>query len=114
MKVATHIDQRLPDLAELLADPTAVPLEQIPAVLGELEQAKAALWARLTTPRSAAENGDRLLTLQEAAGLLGKSPAWLRRKAAGGVFPCARQIGRSWRFPATELERYVARMRRVG
>lgn len=35
------------DLAAVVADLAAVPLEQIPAALGELEKTKALLWARL-------------------------------------------------------------------
>ena len=35
------------DLVALLADPSSVPRDQIPAVIGELEKLKAALWARL-------------------------------------------------------------------
>ena len=39
-----------PDLAAVLADPASVPLEEIPAVIGEFEKLKAALWARLVVP----------------------------------------------------------------
>src|SRR6266566_2533516 len=112
------------DLGRLLADPArvaAVRAEEVPAVLttiaaeqSRLAALQGALAARMTVPATNGGEGDRLLTLQEAARFLGKSPAWLRRKAAGGAFPCARRIGRSWRFPATDLERYVGRMRQVG
>ena len=39
-----------PDPAALLADPPSVPHEQIPDAIGELEKAKAMLWARLMVP----------------------------------------------------------------
>jgi predicted DNA-binding transcriptional regulator AlpA len=109
-----------PDLATVLADPTSVPVEQIADAIGELEKAKAILWSRLggvsLVPSSppARDGTAPLLKLAEAAGFLGKSPAWLRRKAAEGAIPCARKVGRSWRFPAPDLERYVDRMRQVG
>jgi excisionase family DNA binding protein len=97
-------------------DPTTVPADDIPDVLGELERARAALWRRLTAPAATTPTaGDgSLLTLDQAAAFLGKSRAWLRRKAAAGMIPCARRVGRSWRFPAGDLERYVARVRQVG
>ena len=47
------------DLASLLSDPASVPIEQIPAAIGELERIKATLWARLAdSPPSA--NGPRV------------------------------------------------------
>ena len=61
----------------LAADwPDEVPTEEIPEVLGELERAKAKLWARLNEPKG---NGnaeeDRALKIAEAAKLMGGGDA---------------------------------------
>src|SRR5438552_1969505 len=71
-----------PDLAALLADPAAGPVDQIPAMLGELARLRAVLWARLVVPASASNNGggDRLLTIDQAAERLGVTRDWLRRR----------------------------------
>ena len=87
---------------------------EAPALVVRLAAIMAAAGASLVPGPPPADGTGALLNLQEAARFLGKSPAWLRRKAAGGAFPCARRVGRSWRFPATDLGRYVGRMRQVG
>jgi hypothetical protein len=70
-----------PDLAALLADPAAVPTEQIPAAIGELEKVRAALWARLAVPQLPnGGEGDRLLAAKDAAERLAVTRDWLRRR----------------------------------
>ena len=102
-------------LATLEAAVPEVDRGEVPALVVRLAAIMAAAGASLVPAAPAPVNGaGRLLSLDEAAAFLGKSPAWLRRKAAGGAFPCARRIGRSWRFPAPDLERHVGRMRQVG
>ena len=108
-----------PDLAAALANLEAAVRDlepvNVPALIVRLAAILAAVVASLVPAAPAPANGSGpLLSLNEAAAFLGKSPAWLRRKAAGGTLPCARRIGRSWRFPAPDLERYVGRMRQVG
>src|SRR5438067_756019 len=56
-----------PHLAAAVADPSSVPLAEIPAVLGALEGVKATLWARLAVPAAPNGAGDHLLTIVEAA-----------------------------------------------
>src|SRR5262245_32124680 len=67
--------------------------------------------------RAEAKNGSATpqlpYALHEAAGLLLKSPAWLRRQAQAGAIPCAKKIGRSWVFPRAAFHRFCQR-RQVG
>jgi predicted DNA-binding transcriptional regulator AlpA len=97
-----------PDLAALLADPASVPAEQIPAVLGELEQVKAALWARLVAGPAPSRdgNGDRLLTAQEVSPRASLSVPWLYRHAA--ALPFTRRIGRKVLFSEAGLTKWLA------
>jgi hypothetical protein len=106
------------DLPALLADPTGaaeVPVEHVPALLGDLERLKATLWARLFPQGNGHAKSDREppYTLTEAAGLLLKSPAWLRRQAKVGSIPCAQKVGKSWVFPRELFDRFRQR-REVG
>ena len=69
----------------------------VPALLGDLERLKATLWARLFPQGNGHAKSDREppYTLTEAAGLLLKSPAWLRRQAKAGSIPSAQKVGKS-------------------
>jgi hypothetical protein len=51
--------------------------------------------------------------LDQAAGLLDKSTAWLRRKAKAGRVPGAHKVGRSWMFDRAPFDRGRGR-REVG
>jgi excisionase family DNA binding protein len=48
-----------------------------------------------------------VLTLTQAARMLGMSEEQLRRLAVDGAVPAV-QIGRMWRFSKSRLERFVA------
>ena len=50
--------------------------------------------------------GMKLLTVEEVTGLLRMSRDTVYRLAGGGQLP-GRKIGRTWRFPADELERWL-------
>ena len=50
----------------------------------------------------------KLLTVEEVMDLLRMSRDTVYRLAARGQLP-GRKIGRAWRFPADELERYLRR-----
>jgi excisionase family DNA binding protein len=96
------------DLAALLADPTGVPHDRIPDVLGELERVRGVLWARLVTaappPRP---SDDALVDVDEAARLLDMSTKWLYRHARR--LPFTRRVGRSLKFSREGIHRYLAR-----
>ena len=99
----------LPDAAAL----DAVPVDQLPEVIGALEALKARAWARLAVvpgpalPPSAATPP---YSLTEAATLLGKSPAWVRRQARAGILP-GRKVGKSWVFTREDFDRARRRTR---
>ena len=101
----------LSDLSRLLADPASVPPEQIPAVIGELEKAKAALWARLMSPAPVFNRGadDRLLSAQEVKAQTSLSVAWLYRHA--NTLPFTRRVGRKVLFSQAGLTKWLATRR---
>ncbi len=85
---------------------TALPAEELPALVGELEAAKALAWVRLTTPESrqpAAEPG-RLLNAKAMAECLQVPESWLREHARRGRIPCV-HVGRYTRFDAECVRR---------
>lgn len=109
-------------LARLLQDPAvaaAVPPEEIPALLGELERLKATLWARMMNTEGtnmtsgqppAPGEEDRLLTAKEAAPILGVKGTWLYRHAKR--LPFARRLSRKClRFSEAGLRRWQASKR---
>jgi hypothetical protein len=104
-----------PELVALLSDPASVPTADIAAAIGELEKAKATLWARLTAqaPNRSSRQPEPPYTLVDAAALLLKSPVWLRRRAKAGVIPGARKYGKAWVFDRELFDRFRAR-REVG
>jgi predicted DNA-binding transcriptional regulator AlpA len=93
-----------------LPDPTAVPLAEIPAALGELERLKATLWARLTAPRpalAAVPAADRWLRAEEAGRLIGWSTSAIRKR--GHALPGYRRLspGRV-RWSEQQLRQWLA------
>jgi hypothetical protein len=115
-----------PDIAALLADPVRVvevPAEDRQAVLDTLavHAARCQLVRELLTANLARDAERKTgsakpqppYTLHEAAGLLVKSPAWLRRQAKAGAIPCSRKVGKSWQFPRAEFDRFCQR-RQIG
>jgi excisionase family DNA binding protein len=103
------------ELATLAADPSrvaAVERDEIPALIGEAEALRAALWARLQQapvteiqPRPA-PGPDELLTAVEAAERLGVSRQWVYRHQ--DTLPFMRRLGAgTLRFSARGLERWM-------
>jgi predicted DNA-binding transcriptional regulator AlpA len=96
-------------------DPASIPVEQIPQVLAAFAAWQSALAARLmATPaaiaETATETDDRLLTVQECAERLRKSPKWVYRRTR--TLPFARCLGpRSWVFSQRGLEKWLAQQR---
>lgn len=96
-------------LAELKEEIGDLAPEQIPAVLGELEELKAKAWAQLLTPNGRSRSGiqapDELVNVQEAARRLELSPDYLYRHAS--QLPFTVRIGRRLRFSAQGIERFI-------
>ncbi len=93
-----------------LVDETPAP--ELPQLIGELEAARAAAWARLTAP-AADKPTDvigqeaRNLDITEASKRLGISKDWLYRHAS--ELPFALRIGRRLVFDSVALERWNRR-----
>src|SRR5262249_234523 len=110
-----------PDLAILLPDPGRVaeaPLEALSTLLLQLgaehhrlavvETTVAARLAALPSPTPDVARAP--YTLAEAATLLGKSTAWVRRQARRRRLP-GRKVGKSWNFPRDDFDRARHRAR---
>jgi predicted DNA-binding transcriptional regulator AlpA len=105
------------DVGTLLADPSRaleIPAEDVPTLLGRVaaEQARlaavqTALVARMAehTPERG-DDADALLTVIEAARLIGMSPRWLYKNAHR--LPFTRRVGpRALRFSRRGIARYL-------
>ena len=94
------------DLAGLVE---CTPAAELPQLIGDLEAARAAAWARLTAPApepplDAVRHEPRNLDVAEAARRLGMSRDWLYRHAS--ELPFALRIGRRVVFDSAALERW--------
>lgn len=105
----------LPEVLRM--DPSAIPTNQIPAVLSALAALQGALAARLIASPQPATDGsvagndhDTLLTVGETAERLRRSPKWVYRRVK--TLPFARKLdNRSWVFSQKGLEKWLARQR---
>ena len=101
----------IPDLAGVVADPGKVSLvspEAVPAMLGDLERVKAALWARLVTQdgnRNGETGGDQLLDATEAAAKIKVSKDWIYHHHAD--LPFTVRIGSKLLFSAVGIDRWI-------
>jgi hypothetical protein len=80
-----------------------LPADELPALVGELETAKAQAYARLATADRGAQghhppaDTGRLLNAKTMAERLQVPESWLREHARGGRVPCV-YVGRYMRF----------------
>jgi hypothetical protein len=81
-------------------------LEQIPALLGELEQIRVTALARLST-FAATSRPEELLDVGEIAKRMHTSVDYVYRN--GRRWPFARRIGRKLLFSSSGFERFLAR-----
>jgi predicted DNA-binding transcriptional regulator AlpA len=106
-----------PGLHDLLEHPeliTSIPLDTIPAILGDIEAFRIRLLARLitsqtpTTPTDeTAQPTDRLLDPAQAAALMGVKIRWLYQHHR--TLPFARKLSRrALRFDEAGLHRWLA------
>ena len=104
----------LPSLAALSTTLTRyaveLPADELPALLGELEAAKARAWIRLAAAERAAQeqhtpaDSGRLLDAKAMAERLQVPESWLREHARGGRVPCV-YVGRYMRFDPERVRR---------
>ena len=88
-----------------------LPPGELPALLGALEAAKGAAWARLmSSPERKRDrqdaSGAALLNAKDMAERLGIAESWLRDAARNGRIPCVR-VGRYMRFDPPAVLRAV-------
>ena len=84
-----------------------VPSSRIPDVLGDLERAKAFLLARFLKPEENELEEDPLLTADQVAEMLQVDRKWVyRHKSELGSISLSR---RKLRFPLSQVKRYIRR-----
>lgn len=108
---------RKPDLALVVADPRRIAdlqVDDIPGLLGALEQLKAVLWQRLllaATAQAAPPASDpvddlRHLTPHQVSELLNLKPAYVQELCRIGKIP-ATKSGKYWMIPVAALRRWL-------
>src|SRR5262245_57008721 len=101
------------DLVRLLANLDRLSTDAVPEAIGQLETAKARLWARLMVPAPtvpALDDPEATVDVHDAARLLAMSPGWLYRNARR--LPFTRRVGtRALRFSVAGIRRYLASRR---
>jgi hypothetical protein len=89
-----------------------VATEDLPALLGELEQVRYTAIARLSGPASPSpREHDRLVSVEEAADRLGISTDYLYRHADD--YPFTRRLGGRLLFSSTSMDHFIASDTRV-
>jgi excisionase family DNA binding protein len=86
----------------------SLPPDELPRLLGDLEEIRATVAARLITPAKSAST-DVNLEVSEAAHRLGVSPDYLYRHSKR--FPFTRRIGRKLLFSSSGLDSYLNKIR---
>jgi len=83
-----------------------MPPEQLPRLVGELEEVRCIAFARLLVPRPVSEaSSDRLLAIDEASRKLGVSKDYLYRHRED--FPFTRRMGRKLLFSSHGIETFL-------
>jgi len=85
-----------------------LPMEELPRLIGDLEQIRVIALARLTVPASVSK-ADELVGIEEASRRLNISKSYLYRHS--GQFPFARHIGRRLAFSTLGIDRYITERR---
>ena len=110
-----HEDDTPDPALHILANPelaTAIAVESVPAILGRLERAKAALWTRLLTAASrrpdaqGARSQDELLTVPEVAKRLRFTRAYLYEAVRHGDLVAVRK-GKYVRIRQADLDAWL-------
>ena len=100
-----------PELQILLALVKELPLQDLPRLLGDLEEIRVTALARLTVPVSAPQQSDELLDTAEAARRLGISRDFLYRNHR--QFSFTRRVGRRLLFSALGIDKYIRQHRHL-
>jgi len=92
------------ELQNVLKAVTELPPEQLPRLLGELEEIRCTAIARLSAP-APAQLEDQLLDVEAAAQRLGVSRDYLYRHHA--ELPFTRRMGKALRFSSAGIQDYL-------
>jgi excisionase family DNA binding protein len=84
--------------------------EELPRLLGELEEIRVTALARITPP-SAPARANELLNVDQAAARLGCSTDYLYRHAKQLPFTRRNTVGRALRFSSVGLDAYLRKSR---
>ena len=98
------------ELEQALTAARTLPAEELPSLIGELEEIKATALVRLTAPAPQPQTPDSWLDVGEASSLLHMSKSYLYRN--GDKFPFVRREGRALRFSAVGIQQYLSGRRR--
>jgi predicted DNA-binding transcriptional regulator AlpA len=79
--------------------------EELPRLLGELEEVRSTAMLRLSVPAAPKPQEDRLLDAVEASQRLGMSKDYLYRNSE--KFPFTRRNGRAVRFSLAGIQKYI-------
>ncbi|SRR6266851_5798350 len=100
-----------PELEPILAAARLLSPEELPRLLGDLEEIKATALARLTAPMLQPQSPDTMLDIEEAATRLGMSRNYLYHHHKRFAF--TRRMGRSLRFSSQGIEHFIRQQRRT-
>jgi excisionase family DNA binding protein len=95
------------DLQSALAAARALSPDELPELLGELEQVRCTAMARLSVPAPRQTSPDELLDVQEASRRLGVSAGYLYRHHR--KLPFTRRVGRKLLFSSLGVGEYLRR-----
>jgi excisionase family DNA binding protein len=82
------------------------PVAELPALLADLEAAKALAWLRLQRPETEQREPAKLLDAKEMAARLSLKPSWLLELARQGRVP-HRRLGRYVRFDPAAVQEWL-------
>jgi len=93
------------ELENALTAARILPVQDLPRLLGDLEEVRATALARLTVPAPHTTANDELVGIDEASRRLGMSKTYLYHHS--DTFAFTRHIGRRVLFSNDGIERYI-------
>jgi hypothetical protein len=98
-----------PELQTVLMRVKEIPVEDLPRLLGDLEEIRCTAMARLAAPAPVASQSDELLDVDGAARRLGISKDYLYRHHAR--FPFTRRMGKRLLFSSFGIDCHIKQAR---
>lgn len=95
------------ELQNVLMAARELPVDDLPRLIGDLEEVRCTAMARLSAPTAFAPQSDELLDVDEAARRLCTSKDYLYRNHPR--LPFTRRMGRNLRFSSLGIEKYIRR-----